>query len=178
MFNRCFRQCVIFPSNMPSDMPSSQPSITAPNELQFDFPQVADTGTTDFLHALCVSGASSAYASSDNPNLTYTSVPNFASSQLGWNDRGYTFLNVENTICNSGIYLKPSSVFPPSAIGTQISVTATPENGNDFTLCAMHKVDQGITSWDGDWDVKLPDLGFEGMSACYKNAFTNIDMCL
>ena len=152
----------MLPSNIPSDMPSSKPSDTAPIELQFDFPTVADDPS--FCHALCVSGASSAYAYSNNPDLTYNSVPDFVSGQLVWSDgNGYTFQNVENTVCNSGIYLQPSSHFPPSAIGSEITVTATPENDNDFILCAMVKVHEGTTSWDGDWDVKLPALGFEGM---------------
>lgn len=132
--------------------------------LHFEFPPVAsEEGSNDFLHALCVAGASSAYASSDNPSLTYTSVPAFSSGEDAWDDRTYTFQNVENSVCSSGIYLRPSSVFPSSSIGTKITVTATPENGDEFLLCAILKAADGVTFWDGNWDVQLSALGFVGM---------------
>ena len=125
------------------------------------------------IHAMCLSRASQASATSDYNSsyyggvLSYTSVSNFSNGQLGWNDRTYTLQNVDSTVCNGGIYLKPSNIIVRGA--TVISVSAVPSDGSDFDFCV-------IVPWisdgrDGGWLDSLPTQGFTLQSVSLSSNF-------
>ena len=114
----------------------------------------------DMIHAMCLSRASQASATSDyntyyNGALSYTSVSNFSNGQRGWDDRDYTLQNVDSTVCNGGIYLKPSNINVRDAAAV-ISVSAVPSNGLDFDVCVIVSSD----GRDGGWLNVLPTQGF------------------
>ena len=80
-------------------------SVAAPT-LSYTFPPVA---TSQFVHGLCVLGASKATVTSDDPQLTYTSIPNFGNDVQLWDNRGYKALGIDNEdYCKGGTYLRPS----------------------------------------------------------------------
>ena len=90
---------------VPSRLPTRVPS-TGTFDLSYVFPPVA---TSQFVHGLCVLGASEARAISDDPQLFYTSIPNFRDDVTLWSDRGYKTLGVDNEeVCEGGTYLQPS----------------------------------------------------------------------
>ena len=114
----------------------------------------------DMIHAMCLSRASHASATSNyntsyNGALSYTLVSNFSNGQLGWDDRDYTLQNVDSTVCNGGIYLKPSNINVRDAAAS-ISVSAVPSNGVDFDICVIVSSD----GRDGGWLNFLPTQGF------------------
>lgn len=56
-------------------------------------------------------GAYDAQATSTDPNLTYTSIPNFGNGLRMWGDRNYVSSDVSGAeMCQDGIYLQPSRV--------------------------------------------------------------------
>ena len=102
------------PSDVPSHVPSDVPSDSLPRTCSFDFP---DVGTEEFVHGLCVLGASSAKASSNSPVLTYIggSGPEFIfrNDIILWGDRDYVAQQVYgkgDELCEGGLYLQPSKV--------------------------------------------------------------------
>jgi len=69
------------------------------------FPEV---DTSQFVHGICVVGASSATAISTDTDLVYKEVPNFQTGQTAWGNRDYLIEGVEKTICKGGIFLQPN----------------------------------------------------------------------
>ena len=91
----------------PTAAPSFSPTRT-PGDVTYEFPPV---GTSQFVHGLCVMGASYAEATSTDPNLTYTLVSDFKNDVKLWDDRNYIAKGVEGaSLCEGGLYLKPSRV--------------------------------------------------------------------
>ncbi len=92
-------------SKNPTQAPTKAPSPDAFN-LSYTFPKVT---TSQFVHGLCVLGASEAQATSDDPQLTYTNIPNFGDDVQLWANRGYKALGINNEdYCKGGTYLQPS----------------------------------------------------------------------
>ncbi|GFH47585.1 hypothetical protein CTEN210_04060 [Chaetoceros tenuissimus] len=144
------------PTASPTKAPSSSPSA---GPVTFHLPP-NDPSMGDMIHAICLSRASHAIATSDyntsyNGVLSYTSVLNFSNGQLGWDDRDYTLQNVDSTVCNGGIYLKPSNIVVRDAAAA-ISVSVLPSNGLDFDFCVIVSSD----GRDGGWLNFLPTQGF------------------
>ena len=91
----------------PTAAPSFAPTRTA-GDIAYEFPPV---GTSQFVHGLCVMGASYAQASSTDPNLSYTLVSDFKNGVKLWDDRNYLAEGVDGaSMCEGGLYLKPSRV--------------------------------------------------------------------
>ena len=105
--------CKTLPKSPPASAPTKTPTLsptkvpsTGTFDLSYVFPPVA---TSQFVHGLCVLGASEARAISDDPQLFYTSIPNFRDDVTLWSDRGYKTLGVDNEeVCEGGTYLQPS----------------------------------------------------------------------
>ena len=76
-------------------------------EQTYSFPYI---DTDQFVHGICVLGASSAGAYSDTDyDLEYTVVPDFGDGMELWGDRDYTVSGIEGPeMCEGGLYLKPS----------------------------------------------------------------------
>mmetsp|Transcript_6813 Transcript_6813/g.7842 ORF Transcript_6813/g.7842 Transcript_6813/m.7842 type:complete len:171 (-) Transcript_6813:175-687(-) len=131
--------------------PTAAPTPT--RSLSYTFPKVT---TSQFVHGLCVLGASEAQATSDDPQLTYTNIPNFGDDVQLWANRGYKALGINNEdYCKGGTYLQPS-LHKSVDVNTEIVFEAKPSNGQSVTLCAFV-----VTDWrDGQWDVELPADGF------------------
>lgn len=120
---------------------------------RFTFPA---TETKEFIHALCVTGAISAHATSDFPGLTYTEVKPFKDGALAWDDREYTYMGIIFSPCAGGIYLRPSLVNEIDE-GTVIDVTAISDGSRNTKVCAMI----GSTDpRDGNWPSSLVEMGF------------------
>ena len=84
--------------------PTAAPPPT--RSLSYTFPKVT---TSQFVHGLCVLGASKAQATSDDPQLTYTNIPNFGDDVKLWANRRYKALGIDNEdYCKGGTYLQPS----------------------------------------------------------------------
>ena len=97
--------CKILPEP-PTAAPSPAPTRSE-NDISFSFPP---TSTNQFVHGLCVMGASYAEATSTNTNLSYSTVSNFKDGVTLWNDRNYVANGVSgDEMCEGGIYLKPSN---------------------------------------------------------------------
>ena len=89
----------------PTPSPSASPTRSSLGKY-YDFPEV---NTGQFVHGLCVMGASNAIATSTDPNLKYTLVPNFQNGVKMWADRSYITSQVSgDEMCQGGIYLQPS----------------------------------------------------------------------
>ncbi len=89
----------------PTATPTQAPT-RAPLDVSYQFPPVA---TSQFVHGLCVLGASKARATSDDPQLTYTSIPNFADDVQLWTNRDYKASGIDSEdYCKGGTYLQPS----------------------------------------------------------------------
>jgi len=140
------------PTMTPTKAPTKAPSPTT-HSLSYAFPPVT---TSQFVHGLCVLGASQARATSNDPQLTYTEIPNFADDVELWGNRGYKALGVDNDgDCVGGTYLQPS-LHKSVDLNTEIALEATPTNGESVTVCAFV-----VTDWrTGQWDVTLPAEGF------------------
>merc|ERR1712232_1127707 len=101
-------------------------------------------------------GASSAEATSTDPNLKYTLVPDFKNGAKLWDDRSYVAKHVEGaSMCEGGLYLRPSRV-KTIAQNTETSLDALSIDGGDVLVCAFVIAD----SRDGKWDEKLLSDGF------------------
>ena len=76
-------------------------------EQIYEFPP---TDTKEFIHGICVLGASSASAFSDTEfDLEYTVVPDFKDGVKLWSDRDYVVQGIQgDEMCEGGTYLKPS----------------------------------------------------------------------
>ena len=76
-------------------------------EQTYSFPS---TDTNQFVHGICVLGASSASAVSDTfLDLEYTLVPNFQDGVTLWSNRDYTAQGITGPeMCEGGLYLQPS----------------------------------------------------------------------
>ena len=89
----------------PTPAPTMAPTIE-PLDISYAFPPVA---TSQFVHGICVLGASEARATSDDPQLFYTSFPDFRDGVTLWAIRDYQALGVDNEeVCEGGTYLQPS----------------------------------------------------------------------
>ncbi len=89
----------------PTATPTQAPTL-APLDVSYQFPPVA---TSQFVHGLCVLGASNTRVTSDDPRLTYTSIPNFGDDVQLWTDRDFKASGIDNEdYCKGGIYLQPS----------------------------------------------------------------------
>ena len=168
------------------------------DKISFSFPPTTKS-TRGFVHGICVLGASSAEAVSNNPELTYTMVTEFRSGSKLWDDRNYIASNVTgNEMCQGGIYLRPSkhkvsettrsvdnfiSFFKKLAKpiycvieqniydSTTISVEVISNSGGRVTLCAFIATD----GRDGQWDQSLPAEGFtNATSATFDFSFGTI----
>jgi hypothetical protein len=85
--------------------PTMAPTGTAV-EASYEFPPVT---TNEFVHGICALGASHAGATSTDPDLTYTSIPNFQDGEVMWDDRNYVTSGIQgDEMCEGGIYLQPS----------------------------------------------------------------------
>jgi len=71
-----------------------------------------DNSRFGLVHGLCVLGATSATASSNDDGFTYTTtVPVFADGIKLWGDRDYSSVGVNgggDALCEGGLYLQPS----------------------------------------------------------------------
>merc|ERR1719242_3026466 len=152
------------PTTMPSSVPTSAPSQTLPptDSVSFTFPP---TTTSQFVHGLCVMGASFAEATSTNAGLSYTTVSEqFDNGVTLWNDRNYVADGVSGSeMCQGGIYLKPNKHKAISS-GTEISMEALSDAEGTVTLCAFIVTD----SRDGQWDQELPGDRFAVSSSTFK----------
>ena len=88
--------------------PTAAPIPIASYEYSQDFPA---TSTIEFVHAICVLGASAIDVSSTDPDLSYFSIADFQDGEKLWGDRTYTVDNVVGEeLCQGGTYLRPSTV--------------------------------------------------------------------
>ena len=71
-----------------------------------EFPSI---DTHEFVHGICVVGASSVNAYSSDQRLYYTQYDGFADGQVAWKDRDYTLEGIDGSVCAGGIYLQPSA---------------------------------------------------------------------
>ena len=130
------------------------------------------TTTPELVHGICVSGATSATATSNYSSPTYSSINPVSGSLQGWDDRNYDIVGMEGTPCSGGTYLKPSRVrdIPegtplsidlewtgksPPAVCVFITATAAEESGGFpqlLTTPEMDFVDLGIVDGFG-WMV-------------------------
>ena len=93
------------PTKSPTMSPTKSPTGTA-FDISYVFPEV---DTNEFVHGICVLGASDAGATSTDPDLTYTSIPNFQDGTKVWNDRNYVTSGIQgDEMCEGGLYLQPS----------------------------------------------------------------------
>jgi hypothetical protein len=123
-------------------------------ELVYEFPEVM---TEEFVHGLCVAGASQAAASSSYDELTYDAVSGFEAGQRAWGDRDYTYRGVKDTVCADGIFLKPSKHKEIDRF-TSITIGATPSSGASVTICAIVEDDgRGGNPRDGGWLDELAE---------------------
>lgn len=76
-------------------------------DIVVEFPA---TETSQFVHGICVVGATEAHAFSDtDDNLFYQPISNFQNGEKLWGDRTYTVTGVEEAgLCESGIFLQPN----------------------------------------------------------------------
>ena len=89
----------------PTAAPTQSPTREALS-LFYNFPPVQ---TNQFVHGICVMGAKYAEATSTDPELTYTLIPEFQNGVKMWADRTYMTSEVSGTeLCEGGIYLQPS----------------------------------------------------------------------
>lgn len=89
----------------PTATPTESPTL-APLDVSYTFPPVL---SSQFVHGLCVLNASKARAASNDPRLTYKSIPNFGDDVQLWANRDYKALGVDNEdYCKGGTYLQPS----------------------------------------------------------------------
>jgi len=126
-----------------------------------DYQHILELDTIDtheFVHGLCVTGASSVAVYSSDPNLYYTQYENFASQQKAWGDRDYVLEGVENTVCAGGIYLQPNR-HKSILRYTDIVVGATPID-DSLTICGFSEEIKNSRR-GGKWHLNLtPDKGF------------------
>ena len=88
--------------------PTAAPIPIASYEYFQDFPA---TSTSQFVHGICVVGASAVDVSSTDADLTYVEVNDFQSGEKLWSDRSYTVGDVVGEeLCQGGTYLRPSTV--------------------------------------------------------------------
>ena len=82
-------------------------NLPEPPSINFSFPT---TRTNQFVHGLCVMGATFAEATSTNAGLKYTMVSErFDNGVRLWDDRNYVADGVSGIeMCQGGIYLKPN----------------------------------------------------------------------
>jgi len=132
----------------------THPGIEEMNDgNRFTFPA---TETTQFVHGICVTGASSAHATSDFEGLTYTEVRPFVDGTLAWDDRSYTHTGIIFSPCAGGIFLRPSR-HKSIDRGTVIDVTAISDGSSNTKICAT--IDRK-TGRDGNWQNSLVKMGF------------------
>jgi len=127
-------------------------------ETSFTFPS---TQTSEFVHGLCVMGATNLEATSSFSNLEYTAVQDFGQGTRLWGDRNFVVSsNIQGSyMCEGGTYLRPNK-HKDIPFGTEISVNATSSaEFAEVALCAFvtSRVGDGRT---GEWDTMLPSLGF------------------
>jgi len=122
------------------------------------FPEV---DTSEFVHGICVAGASSATAISTDADLVYKEVPNFKSGQTAWGNReNYPIIGVESTICNGGIFLQPNRHKKIDRY-SEITVGAN-AIGESVEICAFVEA----STRDGNWpETIVEDSRFEDYGA-------------
>jgi len=151
--------CKILP-----EPPTPAPSPGPEGDIYYTFPP---TKTSQFVHGLCVMGASFARATStNNAGLTYTMLSEpFDDGVKLWDDRDYVADEVSGSeMCEGGIYLRPNMV-KTIASGTEISMEALSDTGGTVTLCAF--IISG--DWkDGQWDVELQGERFVESSTTFR----------
>lgn len=117
-----------------------------------EFPE---TETEQFVHGICVTGASNAIAfSSNNHVLEYESV-DFVEGVKAWGDRSYVYSGVEGSVCEGGVLLRPSH-HKTIAPYTDIAVGMDPID-DSAKMCVL------LFSGDvrhGRWPEKLFYQGF------------------
>jgi len=89
--------------------PTAAPIPVLLHEYVEHFPA---TSTSEFIHAICVLGASTVDATSSDPDLQYTVMrSSFHDGIKLWDDRSYTVGDVVGEeLCEGGTYLRPSTV--------------------------------------------------------------------
>jgi len=117
------------------------------------------TDTNQFVHGICVKGASRAGAFSDNNlNLDYKVVPDFKDGVVLWGDRTYVASGVKgDAMCEGGIFLQPSKHKTIHRF-SDITVGANPIDGNYVSVCVFVEPGKGR---NGKWEDILPDYSFE-----------------
>eukprot|EP00546_Thalassionema_frauenfeldii_P000288 CAMPEP_0178931966 /NCGR_PEP_ID=MMETSP0786-20121207/22275_1 /TAXON_ID=186022 /ORGANISM="Thalassionema frauenfeldii, Strain CCMP 1798" /LENGTH=540 /DNA_ID=CAMNT_0020609045 /DNA_START=216 /DNA_END=1835 /DNA_ORIENTATION=+ len=121
-------------------------------EETYSFPP---TDTNEFVHGLCVLGASSARAISDTDHdLEYTVVADFKDGVRLWNDREYVVSGIQGPeMCEGGIYLRPS-LHKSIDRYTDITIGANPSSGDYLSVCVF--LASGSDQRTGNWDDILP----------------------
>jgi len=123
-------------------------------DIVYEFPEVM---TDEFVHGLCVAGASQAAASSSYDELTYDAVSDFRAGVKAFGDRDYTYGGVIDTVCADGIFLKPSRHKEIDRF-TSITIGANPSSGATVTVCAIVEGDgRGNNRRDGGWINELAE---------------------
>ena len=84
------------------------PPSSSGTTMTYTFPK---TETPQFIHGLCLKGASVARGFSSDSALTYTPVENFRTGMQMWGDRGYKSSDIKGEeMCEGGLYLRPSLI--------------------------------------------------------------------
>lgn len=156
---KCLRKCI---RKCPPSATTSAPPTTSPTALTSQFGNDSDlppTTTGEFVHAICVKGASNPYAigkgSDGSTQVTYQSM-NYYSGIKAWSDRNYRMYNTGGSSpCDGGLYLKPSRV-EAIARGTVINIQL-PNLNQVATVCVFVERANGR---DGGYPNSIPALGF------------------
>jgi len=149
----------LIPSSVPSLGPSLSPSCSmgACATKSYTFPKPGWFNKC-FQHGLCVYGAKSAAASTNNNALSYTPINDFDNDVQMWADGNYKATGVIDgpNMCKGGLYLQPSKFqFKPRNKQTEITLSAEIINGcTDLIICAI--LEDNIWT-DGNWPKLLED---------------------
>lgn len=142
-----------------------------------EFPE---TDTNQFVHGLCVQGASSVAAYATDTNVRYTQYQNFTSGMQAWGDRDYTLEGVENTVCAGGIFLQPNRHKDINRF-TDIVVGAIPIDEH-VTICGFVEYNR---KRDGLWANQAEGTGYNikvglssGLSWASKKSNANLPMTM
>jgi len=117
------------------------------------------TDTHEFVHGICVVGASSVNAYSSDQRLYYTQYDGFADGQVAWKDRTYTLEGIDGSVCAGGIYLQPNA---HKTIRRYTDIVVGANAIDDYLqVCGFVEKSFKRHNRDGNWDVEItPEQGF------------------